>query len=694
MICRPVLLLALLAVPCAAAQPAPASLTVVGEEGYIDLATSEQVLTGNARIRDQDVAIDADEIRYNDRTRVATATGGIVFTHEGLRLLADRLVYGAADGSFSAENVRLGNHPLFVEGATAFGNPTEITITEARVFYGEPGPWKPTFQAESIIYGPGRQVRSDRARVGVGRSPFLPLRKFEHDFTLPFALGMAAGAGFRASLGAFAEVEARLPVTPSLRLGASVGGYTRRGVMVGPSGAYSDPRRSGRLEGFFRGGYIEDEGERGTDILGHPVPKDRSYFEWQHTQRLSERLTLQAQVNWWRDSAVLRDFRPQEFLPVQEPDTFVESVYTGRNYFLSAFTRLQPNTYQRVQERLPEIRFDLLPLAIGGGFYKRFNASVAVLREDPPEGGPRLRSDRFDAYYGLMRPISPREWAVITPVAGTRATHYANTTGTSRSGHYTRLRGEIGFDAEMRTSGVFAYRNERWKIDGLRHLLTPRIGYRYQPRVESGQTRIPRIDREVFSTYLPPLGLGDIRHLDDLPATNTLRLSFDNLLQTRDAVNGSRDLLALNVANDFRFRRRPGERDVSEVHAELAFMPAHWVQLDLYTSIVPQSFALREFNSGLTLRDGQSWSLRLGNNFLRGELQDYVVDGRRRINEVFDGLARLHYDARRRRLTEQAYGIVHNLGNTWLIAYTVNLYSGRQRESSFGFNVRIDTVRF
>ena len=49
---------------------------------------------------------------------------------------------------------------------------------------------------------------------------------------------------------------------------------------------------------------------------------------------------------------------------------------------------------------------------------------------------------------------------------------------------------------------------------------------------------------------------------------------------------------------------------------------------------------------------------------------------------------------RRRRFNEQAYGIVQNLGNTWLLAYTVSLYSGRRRESSFGFRVEIDTVRF
>jgi LPS-assembly protein len=379
---------------------------------------------------------------------------------------------------------------------------------------------------------------------------------------------------------------------------------------------------------------------------------------------------------------------------VQAPDTFVESVYQGQNYFVSAFARFQPNSFQRVQQRLPEVRFDLLPQALGQGFYHRLNASAAVLREDPIDGGPRRRSDRLDAYYGLMRPYAPRDWAAVTPVAGGRFTHYANTTGAARAGSYTRLLGEVGLDAEMRASGTFAYKNEQWKIDGLRHLFTPRLSYRYRREAEKGRARIPAIDREVFSTYLPPLGLGDVRHLDDLHAANTLRVGFDNTLQTRDPVHGSRDLIQFNVANDFRFRRRPGERDVSELHAELALLPARWLRLDVYQSLTPQSLALREFNSAITLHDGNVWSLRFANNYLRHEIKDYFVEGRRRINEVFEALARLHYDERRRRFTEQAYGLSHNLGNTWLVSYTVSLYSGRRRESSFGFNVQIDTVRF
>jgi LPS-assembly protein len=300
-----------------------------------------------------------------------------------------------------------------------------------------------------------------------------------------------------------------------------------------------------------------------------------------------------------------------------------------------------------------------------------------------------------------MRPFAPREWLSITPLAGARVTYYTNMNGASASrSDYTRVLGELGADVALHASGTFNYHNPQWKIEGLRHLMTPRLSYRYIPEADNGRAYIPRIDRVAringtdYLPYLQPLGLGDGRNIDDLRATNTLRLSIDNVLQTRDPVVGTRDLVAFTVGNDFRFLRQAGERDVSEIFSELALMPARWLQFDIYQSVSPRTLAVREFNSGVTIRDGDVWSLRLGNNFLRRQIQDFTLDGRLRLTERFEALTRLHYDSRRRRFNEQAYGITQNLGNTWLISYTVSLYSGRRRESSFGFNVQIDTVRF
>ncbi len=653
-------------------------------------------MKGAAIVRGDNFVLTADLVRHENKTETFIAEGHVVFTRDNARLLADQLTYRRADGSFTAQNIRLGSYPYFAEGVSAEGTPKEIILHGARVSYGEPGPWQPTLTADTLVLTPGQKLRGENASAGIGHVQPLPFPKFQQSSKQPLDASVTLNGGFRRSLGLFAEAGVLLPLNEGLWAGADLGLYTSRGIMVGPAARYADADDPDRLRGSIHTGFINDHGDKKTDLLGRPVPENRAYAEWQHQQVLAPNLSLNAQLNWWRDSEVLRDFKPRAFFPVQEPDSFIESVYAGENYFLSAFARVQPNHFHRVQERLPEIRFDLLPLAVGGGFYERFSASAAALREDPVGGvGPALRSDRLDAYYSLSRPIAATEWFAFTPVAGGRITHYTDTTGSAvRSGSYTRTLGEVGLDAALRMSGTFDYKNPVWKIDGLRHLFTPRVSYRNIPAAEKGRARIPQIDRESFATYLPPLGLGDVRNIDELHATNTLRLGLDNILQTRDAALGTRDLLMFNVAADFRFRRPPGVRDVSEVHTELALTPARWLQVDIYQSFAPRTLTLREFNSGVTLRDGRLWSVRFGNNFLRRQLEDYVVDGRARLNERFEALTRLHYDARKRRFNEQAYGIAQNLGNTWLLSYTVSLYSGRRRESSFGFNVQIDTVRF
>ena len=688
-------LLCLASVIGRSAEPRPLELNA--DEGTFDGKTNERVLRGHAQATDGTTLITADEIRENSAAETITFIGHVIFTRTDIRLLADKLTVQRRTQSFTADRVRFGVHPYYAEGETASGTFQEITLTRAVVTYGEPGPWQPTFKADKIIYAPGQRLRTENAQAGIGHAQPLPFPRFQQNLKEPLVSFASLTGGYRSSLGAFAEAGLHLPTAANVRLGGDLGLYSNRGIMIGPSGNYGGAAGSD-LRGYFRTGYINDHGDKKTDLLGRPVPENRGYVEWQHEQKLTDRLSLSAQLNWWKDSEILRDFRPRAFFPVQEPDTFVETAYRGDNYFVSLFARLQPNSFNAVQERLPEIRFDLLPLAVGNGFVERFNASVAVLREDAPLGRTRRGADRLDAYYAISRPFAPEEWLSFTPLVGARVTHYTNTTGAARNAAYTRTLGEVGFDAALRSSATWDYKNPLWKIDGLRHLLTPRLSYRYIPQADKGAGRIAAIDRRTFATYLQPLGLGDQRNIDDLSATNTLRLGFDNTLQTRDPVYGSRDLFTFNVANDFRFHPNTvagqRERTSSEIHTDLAFAPARWVSVDLYESFSPQTWSLREFNSGVTVRDGDAWSLRFANNFLRHQIQDYQLDGRVRLNETYEALTRLHYDARRRRFNEQAYGLAQNLGNTWLVTYVVSLYSGPRRESHFGLNVQIEARGF
>ena len=724
----------------------PSGSAIVADRIVHNAATGETLLQGHAQMTDGALVISADELKSNQATGVVTAEGTVVLNRGELRLLADRLTYERSRGFFTAENIRLGSYPYFLEGISVAGTREEMTIKGARASYGEPGPWQPTLSADQIIYAPGKALRAQSAALGIGSTLPLRIPQFNHAFGSPISGKAAIAGGFRSSLGAFVDTSLQTPVRPWLNLGADLAVYTRRGVLLGPSGSYRGAENDDRLQGHFRSGYIKDHGDKSTDILGRAIPQERAFGEWHHHQRVGENITVAAQLNWWRDSEILRDFRPRAFFPVQAPDSFMEAAYADKNYSFSIFSRFQPNSFQRVQERLPELRYDLLPSPLGQGFNHRFTASAVILRErqvndhvlpaptfplfaastalaaNAPswaataaamrlqQAGPEYRSSRLDGYYAIDRPFAWHDWLAFTPTAGARITHYGDPRITTfqdhrptapldatlaSPGNYTRALGEFGFNAAVRTSAIFDYKNAFWHIDGLRHLFTPRLDYRYIPEANSVPllSRVPPIDRRTFSTYLPTLGLGDPRNIDDLGKTNTLRLAFDNTIQTRDPVAGSRDLLAVKVANDFRFYRQPAakgtERKVSEIHTELAFSPASWLSAELYQSFAPQTFKLRELNSGLQLRDGEVWSVRFSNNFLSQELHDYQLDARMRLNERYQALTRLHYDVRQQRFNEQAYGLTQNLGNTWLLSYIVSFYAGPRRESHFGLNFQI-----
>lgn len=658
-----------------------------------DAKNNAVILSGQARLTDGDTLLEADEIRYLYDTNTAIATGHARLTRGEDRLLAKSIAYKRSDHTFTAEGVRLGRYPYYISADSSEGDGTVVTVHNAVVSIREPAFYQPTLKAESLTYVVGDKISAQHAQLGIGGALPFSISNFSHGLNIPLVSYLSLNAGYRSSLGVFGEAQLDIPIGDGLKIGGMLGAYSARGFMAGPSAKYHFGSGDLQTFGNFKSGFINDYGDKFTDLLGRPIPDNRGFAQWSHSQDLTSRLKLTAQLNYWRDSEILRDFRPDEFFPVQEPDNYIQAVYTGANYFITAFTRAQPNDFHRVQQRLPEVRFDLMPVALGNGFYERFQASVAALREEPLGNlGPTTRSDRFDAYYSVSKTITKEDWFSFTPIAGARVTHYQRATGGKSS--YTRTLGEFGFDAELRTSSVSEYRNDIWKINGIRHLFTPKISYRYVPGADKGRAYIPPIDTLTFNTYLPPIGLADTRNIDELRPTNVLRFGFDNTWQTRDPEYGSRDLLAFNIAGDFRFSRTPGEHTLSDIHSVLAFTPAHWMQFDIYQRINPHDFSLQEFNTGLTLHDGNAWSVNFSSHFLHSDIEEFILRFDVRLNEAYELLAKLHYDTRRRRFNEQAYGVRQNLGNTWSLAYLVTLYDGPRRESNFGFNVSIEALGF
>jgi len=663
-----------------------------GDNSRYDDATKQVVVTGNARLIVRDIYLTADEIRYNFATHEAGARGNVIITSGQRRLVADEGTYNTDTGIITARNLRLGQFPIYITGETVNGTFDELVFTNATVFFREDARYTPSIRAARLTYTKSKVVRAEGLAIGLLGGHILRLPKFEQALDSEFFSYVTAHLGYRGNLGAFAEAGLHLPVAPNVKVGADLGLYTERGVMIGPSARYRASDADSSVDGLLRSGYIHDSGDRGTDILGAPVPADRTYVAWRHRQRNGEHFTLDGEYNYWSDSEILRDFRHRDFDNVQQPDSFLEGAYAWDEYMLSAFVRLHPNHYYPVAERLPEIRFDQVPTPVALGVYQRLNASAAVLESDAFGTQPKLRTNRLDAYYGLERPFAPTPWLTFNPVAGGRLTYYSDALGDKEE--YTRTLGEIGFDVRLLAAGVFDYKNEIWEIDGLRHLVEPKISYRYAPEGAEGRAYIPPIDQRAFSTYLQPLSIADSRNIDTLAALNTARIGFNNTLQTRDKNYGSRDLATLNFAADYNFDPAPGLHSLGNLYTEFTLTPAPWLRWETFHRIDLHSRTQQELNTGLTLVDQNWWSVRLATHFLKHDYEEYLLEYRQRINETFDVTGLWRYDAKNERLNEQSYGVWQRLGQTWAIKYEVSFFDGPRRESSFSFAVEVQLLKF
>ena len=666
-------------------------VSTAGRPIEYDGKTKEMVVTGGARLTYGDIILTAEDIRYLQQTGTATAHGHLVIVRGDLRMLADDGVYEVATGKLHLTNPRGGSPPHYFEGRSLDGTLQEFTLDQAHLYFSEPGGFAPSVSANSIRVVPGKSYAAHHAALRVDGVPVLSLPEFSQRLDQP-PLDYTVRGGFRRTLGAFLDVTALAPVAPGLALGAELGLFSNRGVMLGPAAAYKLTSGDDRTTGELHSGWIYDFGHRGTDLLGDPIDRQRGYIDWQHLQTIGEHITITARLNYWSDSEIVREFDRTRFTPNQQPDSFLEADYAGTNFIASGFLRVQPNDFYAVQRREPELRLDLLPTPLGGGFLQRGEIGFVRLREDTPGTSFTLGSERFDAFYSIERPWAATPWLTLTPVAGGRVTHYFTALGAKSD--YTRALGEVGADLRARFYGDFAVKNPRWNIDGLRHLVEPFVQYRYIPDADRGRAYIPQIDRSVFSTRLQPLDLGDIRFLDDLHPINTLRFGLDQRLQTRDARGGSRDLVTLILAQDLRFSRQPGEKQASDLHADIAIAPAPWLQFDAYQRLAPGSFTLHEFNSGITFTDSHFWSARFGTQYLRGDLEEYTSDVRIRLNERFAVTGRWRYDARRSLLYEHTYGLRQTFRNLWSLEYQIGWTEGELRESGFHIRLQLEVLKF
>lgn len=670
---------------------------------YADDGSGKLVATGNARIYDKNYELTSDKVEFSQAQGYAKAEGDVKVSTDSARITANDIYLNFKKDGMKSKYIRFGSSPVFVESASLEGDKKQVTLGESVLYFGEPCDFSMSARASGISYNKETDIlEMQDATLALGPVPFFYVPSYsQHGLQRP-PFDINTRVGYNSDYGAFIRNNLYYNGLGDVSPGMLLDYYTKRSVLFGPAANYNVEMSRTVLDGWLQGAYINDHGNssiRGVDSQGRAIGQDRFFADFRHKQIIDDRIGITANVSYWSDEFVTRDFRPELFYDNQVPDNFGEVVYYGDFYTGSVFSRFAPNSWETVQQRLPEVRFDVQPVEIfDTGAYQTGFVSYAYLRElDPFSSADYAYSNRADAYYGISRPIELSPWSKFTPVIGGRATYYAN--AINGKSDYARFLGQIGFDTQMDVWGQWEYQSKTMGIDGIRHHMIPQISYRYIPKADQGRAFLPQIDDDYLTTYPPILDLGTLRNVDQIYDTNTMRFGLQNIFETRDEEYGSREIARFDIYQDINFQKRPvpqagDEESFSDLFINASVSPARWLTLGSYTRVNVDRIDLPETNAYIGLLDGDACSLYLIASYLQGELTQYSALAEYRISERYKVFGRWSYDNRLSMLTNQTYGLWTRMGNSWIIEYIVTERCGSTRQNNFSFGARVTMMIF
>lgn len=674
----------------------------------------------NANISFEDITIQADTVDYDTELKTAHASGGVSVNLEAMRFLTDSVAFDQNTGQIRAKDIRGGVNPFYFSAEEIYGTADkseEVTIVDSITYFGEPHWSSVSFSAGKMYYNREEDwLHLSPSLLRVAGVPVLPLPPLSVPRLERPPVRVWANSGNSSAPGFFARTTTHLTIWDHYEPGMLLDFYERSGPLIGPALAYDTRKANDSPErwmfGDFQSGYINDTTQREDDIFKNPIGGKRGFINWFHKQQI-DRLEVTGVIHKWSDSQVMRNFRPDIYEEDRQPDNFFEFVVPDRDYYLSALTRLRLNDFQSAQQRLPEIRLDMMPHEIKNtGIYQRFSASYAYLLEENSDeyrlqqtnDGDELKSSRADFYYGLDAPIKFGEIATFTPVVGVRSTFYGNTVPDADE-TYWRTLGQIGFDLQFLATGVSDYTNETWKIDGFRHVLRPIFQYRYLPGVASQSSRIPQIDREIYRDAPTILDLGEKRAVDQIYDEHVFRIGLENLFQTRDKEYGSKNLAELNIYQDIRKTERPVDnRRLSDNFVNLKISPASWISFSLTHRMDVYSFDTKTLSASVKFTDGDLWFASFTSDYLYNDdlayydcktrARQHTIEVGYKLNSYWEFFGDWRYDDEKNIFTDQYYGFRQRLGNSWTLEYYVRHQKDARDENDFSFGFALSLFAY
>ncbi len=443
---------------------------------------------------------------------------------------------------------------------------------------------------KGVIYPDGTfEASGNRLFIGPVSIPFFNVR-FEPDWRMPL---YRLNTGSSSDKGNFTLSRWQLVIDRNYRLFCDFDSYQKNGFGRGALFEYEGRTKRPWL------GYLEHYEVDDRDApAGVKTYRYRNKFLHMHNFSPNTGLTLEYSET--SDLNFLKQFFEREYTKGREQETYAYLRKTEDNLGLRLLVSGRTENFRTVTQYQPSVRANAISRDIAGGFY--MSASIRnekILRQYARSMYlPDDEVERHDILASVDRPVTLGKYLNLKPSLTGRYTHY--NVNITDSQNVDREIVTVACTADTQLSRTYSTSVNWLRIDGLKHVIEPKIDYENTYHNDTDPARLHQLDE-----------------VDALAKGERFMFSLSNRLDTRRKVKDRRTVVNLL---DWRLRipyyPKP-LRDNGGVKAgplesrlEVAATPYLTIRSDLAYNT--RSRHMSTGSANVTVRNPEVWQLYLG----------------------------------------------------------------------------------
>ncbi|RJO63961.1 MAG: LPS-assembly protein LptD [Candidatus Omnitrophota bacterium] len=611
------------------AKPSPVKKDIIvnGDIVEYSIETSEVSAKGNVSVIYGGATLACDSLTVNTVTKEAKAEGNVRIEDAQGIISGSKMLYNFQDKTGSILGSQFKSDPYFGKAAT-------LKKVSEKEFMGESG-YATTcslnhphyrIQSKRINVFPKDKVQTRHDTFFLGNVPLLYLPSFNQSLKDPM-MHVRVMPGKRKEWGAYVLTATRYSLADNVSGRIYLDYRDKLGVAEGFGANYTSPWfGKGDLKYYYTH-------ERATNLPQNTPNEFERYLvrlrhKWdidQNSQLTSElyKITDSKRAILGSDHNFLKDYFYREYEKDAQPLSYA-LYHRSFNYSsLDVMVQKRLNRWYSQLEKLPEVKYSLPSLQVGQTpLYFENNMSAANFNYKyavPSASANDVSVLRFDTTNKIFLP-SRIAFMQFTPYLASRQTFYdRDINGSSvapRTVFYT------GADISTKFYRIYNVNTNFLKLDlnGLRHVITPTIGYAYTHKPTVNSVRLNQIDA-----------------VDAIGKSNAVSFQLSNKLQTkRKEVNV--DVVDLLVTTDYKFYAvDPASGDksggsFSDFLMKMKLLPFSWMRMDVDATYKPQGDYFSEVNPSLSMEFGKERSISFGHRYLRKGGKEMTFSSSWRLN--------------------------------------------------------------